>query len=47
MGKTDSSCEDNDQIKKNKLYADTQKLGNIKMKPGELMSNFNDKIEAL
>ncbi|XP_073120504.1 uncharacterized protein [Henckelia pumila] len=40
-------CEGNEQTKENKLSMDTQKFDNIKMKPGESMTEFDERVSSI
>ncbi|XP_073064128.1 uncharacterized protein [Primulina eburnea] len=40
-------CEGNEQTKENKLSVDVQKLDNIKMKAGESMHDYDEKINDI
>ncbi|XP_073138833.1 uncharacterized protein [Henckelia pumila] len=40
-------CEDNDQTKENKLIVAIQKFDNVKMKPGEIMSEFDERFSNI
>ncbi|XP_073153500.1 uncharacterized protein [Henckelia pumila] len=40
-------CEGNEQKKENKLSVSTQKFDNIKMKPGESMTEFDERVSSI
>ncbi|XP_073152812.1 uncharacterized protein [Henckelia pumila] len=40
-------CEGNEQTKENKLSVATQKFDNIKMKPGESMAGFDERVSCI
>ncbi|XP_073137636.1 uncharacterized protein [Henckelia pumila] len=40
-------CEGNEQAKENKLSVATQKFDNIKMKPGESMTEFDERVSSI
>ncbi|XP_073133380.1 uncharacterized protein [Henckelia pumila] len=40
-------CEGNEQTKENKLSVATQKFDNIKMKPGESMTEFDERVSSI
>ncbi|XP_073136848.1 uncharacterized protein [Henckelia pumila] len=40
-------CEGNEQTKENKLSVATQKFDNIKMRPGESMSEFDERVSSI
>ncbi|XP_075475476.1 uncharacterized protein LOC142506183 [Primulina tabacum] len=40
-------CEENEQTKENKLSVAIQKFDNIKMKAGESMSDFNERVSSI
>ncbi|XP_073137084.1 uncharacterized protein [Henckelia pumila] len=40
-------CEGNEQTKENKLSVATQKFENIRMKPGESMSEFYERVSSI
>ncbi|XP_047336921.1 probable linoleate 9S-lipoxygenase 5 [Impatiens glandulifera] len=40
-------CEGNDQTKENKLMVATQKFDNIKMRPGETMTEFDERFNSI
>ncbi|XP_073136842.1 uncharacterized protein [Henckelia pumila] len=40
-------CEGNEQTKENKLSVATQKFDNIKMRPGESMSEFGERVSSI
>ncbi|XP_073138998.1 uncharacterized protein [Henckelia pumila] len=40
-------CEENEQTKENKLSVATQKFDNIIMKPGESMTEFDERVSSI
>ncbi|XP_073121208.1 uncharacterized protein [Henckelia pumila] len=40
-------CEGNEQTKENKLSVATQKFDNIKMRPGESMTKFDERVSSI
>ncbi|XP_073120672.1 uncharacterized protein [Henckelia pumila] len=40
-------CEGNEQTKENKLSVATQKFDNIRMKPGESMTEFDERVNSI
>ncbi|XP_073130813.1 uncharacterized protein [Henckelia pumila] len=40
-------CEGNEQTKENKLSVATQKFDNIKMRPGESMTEFDERVSSI
>ncbi|XP_073131639.1 uncharacterized protein [Henckelia pumila] len=40
-------CEENEWTKENKLFVATQKFDNIRMKPGESMTKFDEKVSSI